>query len=75
MNPFKDELINDRYEVMNLANHATDTRSILNLNNLRDLTETERQQSALLINRSVDAALNLLNFNCCHYIEPPVINH
>ena len=65
-------LFNYRNEVMNLANHATDARSILNLNNLRDLVETKCQQRALLVYRSVNAALNLLNFNRCHCIEPPV---
>ena len=60
---------------MNLANHTTNARSVLDLNNLRNLVEAKRQQSALLINRSIDTALNLLNFNCCHCIDPPVINH
>ncbi len=52
--------------MMNLANHSLDARSILNLNNLRNLVKTQREKRFLLIYRSADTALNLLDFNCCH---------
>ena len=51
---------------MNLANHTTNTGSILNLNNLGNFVETQRDKSSLLVYGSSDSALNLLNFNCCH---------
>ena len=52
--------------MMHLTDHAKVAGSILNLNDLRDLTKTKCDQSTLLINGSTDTALNLLYFNCCH---------
>ena len=52
--------------MVNLANHSTCARSILNLNNLRDLAESKSLKSCLLILRITDFALNLLYFYCCH---------
>lgn len=72
MNAFKDDLFNYRYKVVNLTNHATHARCVLNLNNLRNLAKPQCKERTLLIHRSVDTALNLLNLNCCHNIEPPV---
>ena len=51
---------------MNLTDHTTVARSILYLNNLRNLVETKTSESTLLINWSTDFTLNLLDFNCCH---------
>ena len=46
--------------------HTTVARSILYLNNLRNLAETQTSECTLLINWSTDLTLNLLDFNCCH---------
>ena len=59
-------LFNYSYQVVNLAKHTTGARSILNLNNLRDLAESKSLKSSLLILWITDFALNLLYFYCCH---------
>ena len=55
--------------MVNLTDHATCAWSILNLNNLRNLLKTERLESTLLVDRSSNLALNLLDFYCCHCIN------
>ena len=53
---------------MNLTNHATDGRIVLNLYYLRDFTQAESLERTLLVNRITDLALNLLYLYCCHII-------
>ena len=52
-----------------LANHATDAGSILNFNNLGDLMQPQSDEGLLLVHRSANAALDLLDFYLCHFIE------
>jgi hypothetical protein len=59
-------LLNHFNQVMNLTDHTTGAGSILNLNNLRNLVKTKGKKGILLIYRSTDTALDLLDFNCCH---------
>ena len=51
-----------------LADHATDAGSILNLNYLRDLVKTQGDEGFLLVYRSADTTLYLLDFYCCHFV-------
>ena len=52
---------------MHLTNHTTVARSIFDFNNLRNLVKTQSEKSSLLVYRSTDFALYLLDFNCCHF--------
>ena len=49
-----------------LADHATVARSIFNLDHLRNLMEAKSDERTLLIDRSTNTTLNLLDFDCCH---------
>ncbi len=53
---------------MNLTDHATVARIVLNLSNLTDLMETKIDKGILLINRSTYSTFDLFDFNSCHYI-------
>ena len=57
--------------MMHLTDHSTDTRIVLNLHNLGNFTKSQRKKSIFLINRSTDTALDLLNLDCCHVLDPP----
>ena len=59
-------LLNDLNEMVHFANHTEIAGSVLNLNNLRNLAKAKCEKSSLLVYRSTDAALDLLNFYCCH---------
>ena len=49
-----------------LTDHATVARSIFNLDHLRNLMEAKSDERTLLIYRSTNTTLNLLDFDCCH---------
>jgi hypothetical protein len=57
--------------MMHLAYHSSDAWIVLNFHNLGNLAKSQRKKSVFLINRSTDTALDLLNLNCCHDINPP----
>jgi len=51
-----------------LADHATHAGSILHLNNLGNLVKTQSDECFLLVYRSADTTLYLLDFYCCHFV-------
>ena len=59
-------LVNNGHQMMNLANHTTEGRSIFLLYYLADLTKANSLEGTLLVNGLTDLTLNLLNLNCCH---------
>ena len=51
-----------------LADHATHAGCILHLNNLGNLVKTQGDECFLLVYRSADTTLYLLDFYCCHFV-------
>ena len=56
--------------MMNLLNHATKDRCILTLYDTVHFGQAQRIQCALLIYGGPNAALDLLDFYCCHCNYP-----
>ena len=59
-------LLNYGHQVMHLADHAADGRSVLLLDHLRDFVEAESLKGAFLVNGVTDLTLDLLDFYCSH---------
>ena len=55
------------YKMMNFLDHATESWSIFNFNNLRDFVKTKCFKGCFLILWRTDFTLNLFYFNCCHF--------
>lgn len=59
-------LLNYGHQMMHLADHTPDLRSVLFLNHLRDSAEAECFQRAFLVNGVTDLTLDLLDFYFSH---------
>lgn len=62
------------YQVVNLAYHTAEGRTVLTFYNLRNLVQTEQLESTLLVYRSTNLTFNLLDFYCCHFLVSYPLN-
>ena len=64
-------LFDNRHEMTNSTNLTENGRGVFQLHDVIHLPQAHSVECALLVLGGADAALDLLNFDSCHSLEPP----